>query len=384
MENFDAIVVGGGPAGSTCAWLLKRAGLDVLILDAAVFPRTKLCAGWVSPPLWDLLELEPKLYPKNIWEWNRCHIHADGQHFVEEIHGFFVRRSEFDAFLLERSAATVVQGHRVRSLTRDAAGAWIVDGKFRCSYLVGAGGTHCPVARSLFPKKPQPAVATQELECPVDYKVLQSTRIGEDGEPELLLYSDQFGYAWNIAKTQWLNIGCGTQHAKNVLKAWQQSEKFFRDRGHLPTPELLGKIKGHSYYLFDPAHLEHCELDSALLIGDALGLAHPFTAEGIVPAVLSARLCAQAIIEGDPTGYRPRLLAAPLLADYRRYHFLRQLAERLDGNGNNSWISRQPAVQGLTRKLKVKIFSWMFSGQAVPGQILRDALDKMGYSSAFL
>ena len=40
----DAIVVGGGPAGSTCAWKLREAGLDVIVLDRAAFPRTKLCA----------------------------------------------------------------------------------------------------------------------------------------------------------------------------------------------------------------------------------------------------------------------------------------------------------------------------------------------------
>ena len=49
MAGHDVIIVGGGPGGSTAAWRLARAGLRPLLLDAAVFPRVKVCAGWVTP-----------------------------------------------------------------------------------------------------------------------------------------------------------------------------------------------------------------------------------------------------------------------------------------------------------------------------------------------
>src|SRR5204862_2424285 len=62
MEFFDAIIVGGGPAGSTCAWALRRAGLKVCVADRAVFPRDKVCAGWITPPVIDALELDVEEY----------------------------------------------------------------------------------------------------------------------------------------------------------------------------------------------------------------------------------------------------------------------------------------------------------------------------------
>jgi menaquinone-9 beta-reductase len=60
MAGHDAIVVGGGPGGSTVAWQLAQAGLRPLVLDAAVFPRVKLCAGWVTAAALADVEIDPE------------------------------------------------------------------------------------------------------------------------------------------------------------------------------------------------------------------------------------------------------------------------------------------------------------------------------------
>ena len=49
MENCDVLIVGGGPAGSSCARQLHRHGMDVMVMDKASFPRDKVCAGWITP-----------------------------------------------------------------------------------------------------------------------------------------------------------------------------------------------------------------------------------------------------------------------------------------------------------------------------------------------
>jgi flavin-dependent dehydrogenase len=58
MDTCDVVIVGGGPAGSACAWGLRHAGLDVVIVDKAMFPRDKVCAGWITPQVLDDLEID--------------------------------------------------------------------------------------------------------------------------------------------------------------------------------------------------------------------------------------------------------------------------------------------------------------------------------------
>jgi len=62
VVRCDALIVGGGPAGSTCARFLTRAGWHVVVIDRARFPRDKVCAGWVTPGVFRLLELDPEAY----------------------------------------------------------------------------------------------------------------------------------------------------------------------------------------------------------------------------------------------------------------------------------------------------------------------------------
>jgi flavin-dependent dehydrogenase len=370
--RFDAIIVGGGPAGSSCARVLVRAGLRVAVLDRRRFPRVKPCGGWLSAPVWDELELSRREYPGGLWPWRHCHVQYRGRSYRIAARGDFIRRVELDDFLLRRSGASVIEGHRVASLER-RNGAWLVDGAYAAPCLVGAGGTHCPVARTLFPEKPALPVAAQEREFESDAAEVAAARVGADGEPELLLHDDLGGYSWNVPKGTWLNVGSGTASARHVRSAFAAARTFFLDHGHLPESARgpLELVQGHTYHLFHPAHLEAAHLDGAFLVGDALGLAHPLTAEGILPAVVSGRSCAEAILEGAPLSYGTRLAAHPTLRDYAlTRELLRVLAglRRCDGAA--------PRVPGrLACAATARAFAWMFSGRRLPGgRALRAAL----------
>jgi menaquinone-9 beta-reductase len=327
---YDVLIVGGGPAGSTCARVLAAGGARVAVVDRAEFPRVKLCAGWLSPGIWDVLQLTPGSYPRGLWEWNTCHVHYRGKAHAIPCHGWFIRRYEFDEFLLHSSGADLHLGTNVKQIERDASGQWAI-GPLRARYLIGAGGTHCPVARMLAPARPRRAVGVQELELQLDTISVARSRLGKDGEPELVLFDDIGGYGWNVPKSDWINVGCGTLDATAARSAWRHTHDHLRAAGHLPSgaEPALEHIKGHSYFLFEPVHLDAAYRDQAFLVGDSLGLAHPITAEGILPATLSGRHAAEAILAGDPASYPARRRRDPILTDYRRVHAALATVQRL-------------------------------------------------------
>jgi menaquinone-9 beta-reductase len=389
----DVLIVGGGPAGSTCARFLTQGGAKVAVVDRAEFPRVKLCAGWISAPIWDVLAISPRDYTEGLWEWNTCHVHFRGRGHAIDVRGWFIRRYELDNYLLRRSGAELRLGTQVRSIERDADGLWNVAG-LRARHLVGAGGTHCPVARILDPERPRGPVGVQEHEFRTDAAAVARTRIGGDGEPELLLHADLRGYSWNVPKTDWLNVGCGTFNPTEVRAAWIAAREHFRAEGHVPAEagDALEHVKGHSYYLFDPAHLSRAaKVDpdgkgGVYIVGDSLGLAQPLTAEGILPSTLSGRLLAEAILAGDPGSYPARLRAHPVIADYERVFRLREAgaslrmgARRPAGSAPAIKLPRPvlpgPARRALERTASRAVasgFARLFSGAPLPAPQLFD------------
>ena len=383
QDIVDVVIVGGGPAGSTCARFLVQGGLRVAVLDRAQFPRVKLCSGWLSAPIWEALGLAPRDYPARLWEWQRCHVRYGGEDHAIPCRGWFIRRFEFDDFLLRKSGAELHLGVSVRSIERDDDGLWSIAG-LRTRHLVGTGGTHCPVARLCAPPRRQGPVGVQEHEFQADAMAVARTRLGRDGEPELFLHDDMRGYSWNVPKTDWLNIGSGTIEPSEVRTAWQKARAYFSQAGHVPAESTtaLDAMKGYSYYLFDPAHLEGAaRVDSdgkggVYVAGDSLGLAHPITAEGILPAVLSGRLLAEALLANDPASYPARLLAHPVLADYRRVFRIREAAGRLRRSPAPSPAGHASRTSRLGRRAVARGFAWMFSGARLPAPKLIDlALD---------
>jgi flavin-dependent dehydrogenase len=377
VETYDVIVVGGGPAGSTAARFLTRGGAKVALLDRATFPRVKLCAGWISAPIWDVLELAPSAYTGGLWPWQTAHVSFRGTAHAISCKGWFIRRFELDDHLLRMCNADVRQGVSVKSIARED-GLWRV-GDLAARYLIGAGGTHCPVARVVAPPRRQGVVGVQEHEFQVDEAAVARTRIGGDGEPELLLHDDLRGYSWNIPKSGWLNVGCGTVDPGEVRGAWARARDHFKDQGHIPdeATDGLEHVKGHSYYLFDPIHLDGAFKDDALLVGDSLGLAQPFTAEGILPATLSGRLAAESILASDPASYPARLGAHPVIADYRRVRDLRELAASIARRAPRRKRTGAPrATPQIVKRAADRVvaagFAWMFGGGRLPAPRLLD------------
>lgn len=294
MRVADAIVVGGGPGGSTCAWKLVEAGLDVLVLDRAAFPRPKLCAGWVTPEALADLDLDPGDYPHGLLTFERLRVHWKWLSAAPATRQHSIRRFEFDAFLLERSGADVLE-HRVADIRRDGED-FVVDEAFRCRYLVGAAGTRCPVYRALFhdsePRAAELQTATLEQEFAYDW---------QDPDCHLWFFDDGLpGYAWYVPKADgYVNIGLGAMAGQlkrrrgHLRDYWEAFTSRLARRGLVEHDRYAPG--GYSYFLRGNLRVVHS--GNAFLVGDAAGLATRDLCEGIGPAIRSGISAARAIVE---------------------------------------------------------------------------------------
>jgi menaquinone-9 beta-reductase len=298
MRFVETIIVGGGPAGSTCARRLIQNSRQALVLDKARFPRLKLCAGWVTSKAMRDLGFTPADYPHPILELDiRTHFFSLPialNWFPTAGPNYSIRRVEFDAWLLERSGAEVLE-HEVKTIRREGE-HYVIDDKFSCRYLVGAGGTMCPARRTFFSDgwKKSRRIVTLEKEFAYPARA--------DACHLYFFRRGLVGYAWIVPKGDgFVNIGLGGK-AKYFKSSGSKIQSHFRaflddlvrDK-HLDaaTAENIRET-GHPYYLFE--RQGEIKRDNCFLIGDSAGLASVDLGEGIGPAVESGLMAAGEIL----------------------------------------------------------------------------------------
>lgn len=312
MTSFDTIVIGGGPAGSTTARSLASAGMRVLVLDRATFPRDKVCAGWITPPVIEALDIDLSHYRTThtlqpITGFRTGLVNgSDVETTYDHPVSYGIRRCEFDRYLLERSNATLALGQPLSDLRR-AKGRWTVNGAYEAPIIIGAGGHFCPVARRLAATSSSrgPIVAAQEIEFPLDATSLAGCRVKAE-TPELYFSRDLAGYGWCFKKGGYLNVGIGRLDRERLPDHARQFIDWLIARGTLPT-SVPRTLKGHAYHLYGGGSSRPLLDDGVLLVGDAAGLAYPESGEGIRTAVESGLLAARTVIDAAGRYDRARL-----------------------------------------------------------------------------
>lgn len=123
LKKVDVLVIGGGPSGSSAAYWLSKAGLNVSVLEKKVFPREKTCGDGLTPRTIKQLEdmgLQKKLEKFHRYDGLRTIAHgktmelAWPKHKEFKQYGYCVRRSDLDLMTLENASeagATVYYGH---------------------------------------------------------------------------------------------------------------------------------------------------------------------------------------------------------------------------------------------------------------------------------
>jgi flavin-dependent dehydrogenase len=330
MDSCDVLIVGGGPAGSSCAWGLRNSGLDVAILDRQVFPRDKVCGGWITSGVLKDLHIDAGEYGRDhvlqpITAFRTSCIGHDSQ--TETNYGrtvsYGIRRREFDNYLLKRCTARVYEGVSLLSLNRSGE-SWIANGQIRARLLVGAGGHFCPVARRLSGRNTGVPVAAQETEFEMNAHQIARCNV-QASSPELYFCSDMKGYGWCFRKQNVLNVGLGradphgiAEHARAFVRLLAATER---------VPFEVPPLKGHAYYLYGTSQRQIAG-DRFLLIGDSAGLARSQSGEGILPAIQSGLLAAEIIVAAGGTWGVEQMVT-----------YKRRIAERT-GNACDDWMTR--------------------------------------------
>ncbi|HZT96296.1 MAG TPA: geranylgeranyl reductase family protein [Chloroflexota bacterium] len=306
--QYDVIVSGAGPAGSTVARECAILGLTVALLDKAEFPRDKPCGGGVNLRT-------ARLLPFDLTPVVERTIH--GMRISPRRGSVYVRRSRqpltyltqrhrLDAFLLERavdSGVRVFEKAPVRAVERHArlmhvtAGAQSISGRV----LVAADGANGPSASLAGLAIRRWTMVGIEGNVPLDgspFPEQWSDAMGID------FRGIRHGYAWLFPKDDHLNIGLAGMNLKGALR--ERLHGLARTHGF--DPRGLWGIRGHPL----PVRRPESPLigDRVLAVGDAAGLVDPFTGEGIYAAIRSGQIAAgwlAGFCHGDPSaldGYR--------------------------------------------------------------------------------
>jgi flavin-dependent dehydrogenase len=219
---------------------------------------------------------------------------------------YAIRRCEFDHWLLSRSGAALATGEPVRRIVR-TGGRWVVEGQYAAPVLVGAGGHFCPVSRMLNgPAAGGPMVVARECEFRMTAREAAACAI--DGDvPELLFSPDRLGYGWCVRKGAFLNVGFGRIGSESLRESLGELMRVLCGGRGVPEPPR-DSWTGHAYRLY-ARPLRAMVDDGVVLVGDAAGLAHPISGEGIRAAVESGRIAARAILDAGESYARERLEA---------------------------------------------------------------------------
>ena len=294
MERFDAIVVGAGPAGSSAALRLARAGARVLLLDRARFPRDKPCGGGLTYRAVRQLPVSVDPVVEDVVDRFELGFRY-GRRFERGGEGPLVlmtQRRRLDAHLAAEAAAAGADfrdGVKVGSLELAENGATVrFDGSAATApVVIGADGVNGVSARAVGAGSRRHGVA---LEGNVSYVHAREDRWRGRAVVELGVVPG--GYAWVFPKGDHVNVGVGGWESEGP-RLREHLERACAGYG-LPS-ERLEALRGYRLPMRRPG--DRAVHGRALLIGDAAGLVDPLSGDGIYEALVSSRLAAEAALD---------------------------------------------------------------------------------------
>ncbi len=322
--NPDVIIVGAGPAGSTTAFFLAREGIRVTLVDQARFPRDKVCGDGISPRAPYIMEKMGLLsWAEDNFPKQKVRLGAPDGTVVEapgapgdppfDYEGFVIPRKTFDNALVERAVAVgahLMEGTRITAMERLSPGRVRAIGRqqgravtFEAPLLISAEGATSSVIRKLgLVPGPAEGLATRQYFEEIDHE-----------EPGLIeIHWEQsilpgYGWVFHLGGGR-ANVGIGmyAQEARErKVNFHQLLETFITNNPYARRVTAKARPLGHNrgFPLRMDAHVVTPYLDNVVVVGEAAGLVHPMSGEGIGPSMICAEIAAEhvreALVRGD-------------------------------------------------------------------------------------
>ena len=376
-DDADVIVVGAGPSGATTAYYLAQAGVNVLLLEKARFPREKVCGDGLTPrAVRALIDMGVDVSPEAGWLRNKG-LRVIGAGMRLELdwpeldafpgYGLVRPRADFDETLARRAQAAGAKlleevnvtgpvlndsGHIV-GVTAKSDG---VTESYRARVVVAADGnsSRLSVAMGLHKRDDRPlgvAVRTYYRSPRHEDDYLESWLDLWDGDKLLPGYGWIFGMGDGTS-----NVGLGLLNTsksfgntdyRDLLRRWlanMPQEWGFTEENRTEAVRGAALPMGFNR---TPAYYK-----GLLLAGDAAGMVNPFNGEGIAYAMESGEVLARVIAQAlaRPTAAQAeRVLASypDVLRDaYGGYYALGRLFVQLIGKPQ---LMRYATKRGMNR-----------------------------------
>jgi len=290
VERFDVAVVGAGPAGSTTAYRLARAGARVLLVDKACFPRDKPCGGGLTLRAVRELPFAVDAVVEDVVTRVECRLNY-GRSFERGSRELclMTQRRRLDHLLVERAAEAGADFRDGVRIDVESETCVRVDGApVEVRVLVGADGANGTTARTF--GLGDEIVHGVALEGNVAHDHLDKDRYA--GRMVLEFGVVPGGYAWVFPKGDHVNVGVGGW--ASIGPRAREDLRVLCER-HDIDPARVTDTRGHRLPMRRPG--ARLVRTNTLLVGDAAGLIDPVSGDGIYEALVSARLATTAILE---------------------------------------------------------------------------------------